>query len=87
MLADDFTDYLPDGWVYYLIGLVTVAIIGFVLLIALKERMRCDVCGLPIVRISYLWTIGGSKQRLCPRCSSRMKNKVSKEAFKSKFGS
>lgn len=89
MLANDLTDFLgflgnePLG--YIVLGFVgLVLLIG--VLIAGYEETRCGVCGLPIHRISYSWMIGGKKQRLCPRCSSRMKNKVSKAAFKSKFG-
>ena len=42
----------------------------------------CTVCGGLIIRKLYFW----GNDRMCPRCNSRMKNKVSKEAFKNRFG-
>lgn len=47
-----------------------------------KGSLTCSVCGVRIIRVSYFW----GNDRMCPKCNNRMKNKVSKEAFKSKFG-
>jgi hypothetical protein len=65
-----------------LIGICVASIIVSIIF----RPPKCDVCGLGIKKISYSWKIGGKKQKLCPKCNSRMERKVSKEAFKSKFG-
>jgi hypothetical protein len=69
---------------FYIIGGIALVIV--VVAAAFVTPAKCDICGLPIKRTSYTWTIGGKKQKLCPRCSSRMENKISKSAFKSRFG-
>jgi hypothetical protein len=80
---DDMTSAFSGGSIVY----VVIGLIGFIILvgilIAIKQAdMRCSVCGVPIIRVSYIW----GKSRMCPRCDSRMRKKLSKEAFKSKFG-
>lgn len=66
------------GWV--------VGIVVFLFIIgSLAKPTTCSVCGQALKRNSYTWTIEGKKQVLCPKCNSRMENKVSKEAFKAKF--
>lgn len=65
-------------------------IIGIIVLIFIISVFagpgKCDVCGLPIKKKHYTWKIDGKKQKLCPKCNSQMERKVSKDAFKSKFG-
>jgi hypothetical protein len=43
---------------------------------------KCSVCGGYIVRKYFIW----GSDMMCPRCNGRMKNKVSKDAFKNRFG-
>ena len=66
-------------------------IIGAVVLVVIiallcKQKKRCDVCGLDIKRKSYTWKIDGKKQTLCPKCNSQVERRVSRDAFKNKFG-
>ena len=65
-------------------------IIGIIILIViialLCKQKKCDVCGLDIKRKFYTWEIDGKKQTLCPKCNSQMERKVSKQAFKNRFG-
>lgn len=51
-----------------------------------RESRKCDICGLDIKRTYHEWKIGGKKQILCPNCNSQMERKVSRSAFKNKFG-
>lgn len=70
------------GWIIFLL----VIIIFPVIIGILTRPGECDVCGMPLKRTCYTWTLEGTKQKLCPRCNARMENKVSKEAFREKFG-
>jgi hypothetical protein len=74
----------PAGLV--IIGVTVVILFVIILIAAAQEPKKYDVCGLPIKQKYYTWTIQGQKQILCPKCSSQMERKVSKAAFKSKFG-
>ena len=68
-------------------ALLILLVIGTVIVVlACAKPSKCDVCGLPIKRTSHMWTIQGEKKRLCPKCNSQMERKVSKAAFKSKYG-
>ncbi len=64
-----------------------IGIIIVVLIIAVfSGSAKCDICNLPIKKKSYTYKIGGKKQTLCPKCNSQMEHKISKEAFKKRFG-
>ncbi|MBW8780343.1 MAG: hypothetical protein JF599_00430 [Verrucomicrobia bacterium] len=66
---------------------VFIGIVVIVFIIALFAKSgKCDVCSLPFKNKYYNWTIEGKKQKLCPKCSQQMERRVSKAAFKSKFG-
>lgn len=67
------------GW---LIGIL----VALLLVAALAGPGRCNVCNLPIKRKYYTWKLDGRKNKLCPKCNSQMERKVSREAFKSKYG-
>jgi ribosome-binding protein aMBF1 (putative translation factor) len=67
------------GWI---IGIVVVLVV----LVAFAGPGKCDVCGQPIKKTSYTWKIEGKKQKLCPKCNVQMERRVSKEAFKKRFG-
>jgi hypothetical protein len=85
-LRDAISSDFPGGLAGFFIGGI-VAIVLFIILANIKSgSMKCDVCGLPVRRIPHIWTIGGKKQTLCPRCNFQMREKVSKDRFKSKFG-
>jgi hypothetical protein len=84
MLANGVTDFMGDNPV--IVGIVGLVLFILVFFTIFKLQRTCDVCGLPIKRKYYSWTIDGKKQTLCPKCSSRLENKVSKSAFKSRFG-
>lgn len=66
---------------------VWVIVIVLVLGAIFSGPGRCDVCGVQIKRRYYRWTIAGKKQKLCPKCNSQMERRVSKQAFKRRFGS
>jgi len=70
---------------YIALGILFVFMVILVL-IGADQPTKCDVCGLPIKRSFHTWTISGKKQNLCPKCNSRLSHKVSKQAFKSRFG-
>jgi hypothetical protein len=42
---------------------------------------RCTVCGAPIKRTYYTWTLDGKREIMCPRCNGHMERKVSKQRF------
>lgn len=68
--------------VWIVIGIVVVLLI----LAAFAAPGKCSICGLPLKRKYYNWTIRGQKQTLCPKCNGQMERKISREAFKQKFG-
>lgn len=85
--ASTSTDFLTDNPIGVVILVATVAILFILgLIAAVNTPKNCDVCGLPIKQKYHTWTIQGQKQTLCPKCNARMESKVSKAAFKSKFG-
>jgi len=62
-------------------------IFGILILLAvIVNPGRCSVCRVPIKRKYYIWKTNGEKLRLCPKCNSQMERKVSRDAFKSKYG-
>ena len=63
------------------------AIILFVIIGALSGPGECGVCEQDIKKKYYTWKIDGKKTKLCPKCNTRMENKVSKEVFNRKIGS
>jgi hypothetical protein len=73
-------------WIIFMVIGVLGALFGIGVLAALSGNVRCSVCGVPLKRKTYTWTLNGKTQKVCPKCNSRMENKVSKDAFKSKFG-
>lgn len=65
-----------------IIGIIVLLfVVGF-----FSKPRRCDVCQLPLKRKCYNWKIDGKKQKLCPKCSQQMEGKISKAAFKKRFG-
>jgi len=68
-------------WVIGIIVVVLLLIVGM-----FAGPPKCDICGLAIKKTHYEWKIGGKKQKLCPKCNSLMERKVSKDAFRRKFG-
>jgi ribosome-binding protein aMBF1 (putative translation factor) len=66
-----------------------IALLLFAALIAVAAFSapgKCDVCGRTFKRTVYRWTIGGAKKKMCPTCNRQMERRVSRSAFKSKFG-
>lgn len=65
-------------------------VIAFIVIVSLisifTPGRRCDVCKLPIKRKYYRWVIEGKKTVLCPKCNTQMERRVSKGAFKGRFG-
>jgi hypothetical protein len=62
------------------------AIVLVLIITLLCRQKRCDVYGLDIKKKFYTWNIDGKKQKLYPKCNNQMERKVSREAFKNKFG-
>ena len=60
----------------WVIVLVIVIVLGSVF----GKPRRCTVCGTPIKRTYYTWTIDGKKHKLCPNCNRNLERKVSREA-------
>jgi ribosome-binding protein aMBF1 (putative translation factor) len=69
----------------WVIGIIVVVVI-LSIIGALAGPGSCDVCGQGIKKKYYTWQIDGKKQKLCPKCNTQMERKISKEAFKKKFG-
>ena len=67
------------GWI---LGILFFVFIAW----AVSKPSLCSVCGLRLKRKYYSWKIEDKTQYLCPKCNSRMEGKVSKQAFKNKFG-
>jgi hypothetical protein len=62
--------------------LIILLFITFVLFMILKLfSKRCTVCGAPIKRTYYTWTLDGKREIMCPRCNGHMERKVSKQRF------
>lgn len=75
---------VPTAWktdemecVYIGLGLFVLLIVGA----AFASPSRCTVCGNPIKRKYYTWTLDGKKHRLCPHCNSSMERKRSRDAI------
>ena len=66
----------------WLIGLVVL----FILAAIFGGPGRCDVCRAPIKKAYYTWKLEGKKQKLCPHCNAQMERRISKQAFKNRFG-
>lgn len=66
--------------------LIIALVVAVFIMALLRKQQRCDICGLDIKRKSYTWKIDGKKQTLCPKCNSQMERKISRDAFKNKFG-
>jgi len=64
---------------------IALVVIVFIISIFAPTK-RCDVCRVPIKRKYYRWTIEGKKTMLCPKCNAQMERRVSKSAFKGRFG-
>jgi hypothetical protein len=65
---------------------IIVIIVIFSVIVGISNRQRyCDVCGLPLKRSYYTWTLEGKNEKLCPNCNARMEKKVSRDAFNEKF--
>lgn len=65
----------------WIIGVLIV----WVVLKAFSGSGRCDVCNQAIKKTYYTWKIEGKKQKLCPRCNTKMESRVSSQAFRKKF--
>ncbi|MCK5563770.1 MAG: hypothetical protein KAJ07_00865 [Planctomycetes bacterium] len=66
---------------------IFIGIVILVIIVALfSQGSSCYVCDLPIKKKSYRWDLDGKRRTLCPKCNSQMERKISKEAFKNKFG-
>lgn len=65
---------------------VIIGVIALVILGALTRPRKCDVCGAEFKKKHYRWRMNGKKLKLCPRCNSQMERKVSRQAFKRRFG-
>jgi len=65
-------------------------ILGIIALIYLYNKLSlpksCSICKVRFKKGYYPWTLEGKRQKLCPKCNNRMENKLSKEAFKEKYG-
>jgi len=61
-------------------------IILLVIIVLFCKPSRCAICGLTIKKKYYTWEINGKNRKICPKCNNQMEHKVSKEAFKKKFG-
>ena len=77
MLADDNLGISWDDAASAISGgafvFIVIGGIALIIILAAIKKVRCSVCGLPIMRVYYLWTFGNTKERLCPGCNSRMK--------------
>jgi ribosome-binding protein aMBF1 (putative translation factor) len=67
--------------------IAAVVIIGMLFVLAVVASPgRCSICNVPIKKKYYKWRIDGKKSRLCPKCNGQMERKVSRDAFKSRYG-
>lgn len=65
-------------------------LIGFIVIVLLYKKLSlpksCSICKVRFKKGYYPWKIEGKNKKLCPKCNNRMENKLSREAFKDKFG-
>ncbi len=58
-------------------------VLGLILLMAANWQKDCQICGNPIKRDSYTWTMDdGQKKRVCPKCNQTLERRQSREAIK-----
>jgi DNA-directed RNA polymerase subunit RPC12/RpoP len=66
-----------------------LSVLGFmaalIFLGSLFVSRKCTVCGTRIKKKYFTWKINGEKEVMCPKCNSRMENRMSRQAFSRKF--
>jgi hypothetical protein len=57
------------------------AVVLVIFMVASGRPDRCTLCNNILKRTTHLWTISGTKHKLCPHCNNRMERQQSKIAF------
>jgi len=58
-------------------------VVLFICIAALFQKpSKCEVCGTPLRKRSYVWKLEGKKKHICGNCNRSLERKVSSEAVR-----